>query len=634
MKTVKLTLCFIFLFSYASLFARDSTKEQKIEDSLKSINPVLVPLFQEATTAMDDGDLPLADSLYSIVYQQASAFDPVIRRLGMIRFQSGKEEEGIELCELALTINRSAYNLVSLATCYAGEGNHQNLMEASSLLKKAQMLPDGDDADILIFFGQIALQKEDIADFRSATNDLLEKYPDLMVTHYFAAILAAQEEEWERAEKEILQAQELGLPEEAVNSFLNLGVGSHVKKQHWLYSSLWLIGIWAFGLFVLFVVGKILSNMTLRSIEKQTLTSESNNSAKKLRPLYRFFMNVGGVYYYLSLPIIIVLVIALVVALFYLFFFIGRIPIKLMLILVIGSVVTIFGMIKSLLVKVDYSDPGRKLEKEEAPQLYKLTEEVASTIGTRSIDEIRITPATDLAVYERGSRKDKFQDKAERILILGIGVLKEFNQSDFCAVLAHEYGHFSHRDTAGGDVALRVRTDINKYFYALYATGQNVWWNVAFHFLRLYNFIFRRISHGSTRLQEVLADNLAARTYGKEAFQNGLTYVIKRDIEFNTFAVQEVEEAKKANRPFNNLYELSGNSTGTIEEELQKALNRPTSEDDTHPSPTDRFRFIANADSYNTYYNTSKIKDLFRNWDSITQEMTQEIENQYKEDVH
>jgi Zn-dependent protease with chaperone function len=30
----------------------------------------------------------------------------------------------------------------------------------------------------------------------------------------------------------------------------------------------------------------------------------------------------------------------------------------------------------------------------------------------------------------------------------------------FRAVLAHEYGHFTNRDTAGGEIALRVNRDM------------------------------------------------------------------------------------------------------------------------------------------------------------------------------
>lgn len=637
MKTTKITFLFLFLFSIIQLLAqnptRDLIKEQKIEAQLKSIDSTIVDTFRKATIAMDQNNLKLADSLYSIVYTKAPTFDPAIRRLGMIRFQSGNSNEGIELCEKAIAINKTSYNLLALAYCYFIDVNNQNLGKVSSLLKEAKALPDGDDPDILSLLGQIALQEQNIADFRSIANELLEKHSDLMVTHYFAAILAAQDGEWKLAENEIQQAKKMGLSEETVKAFLDSGVTSNINKHQYGYYFIVIIGIWLFGLALLFIVGKLLSNITLRSIERNTLSSTSNNSIKILRPLYRLFMNIGGIYYYISLPIILILVIALVVVIFYLFLYIGRIPIQLMVILTIGSCFTIYGMIKSLLVKVDYSDPGRKLEHEEAPELFKLAEEVATAIGTRPIDEIRITPTTDLAVYERGSWSDKFQDKAKRVLILGIGVLGDFKQTDFRAVLAHEYGHFSNRDTAGGDVALRVRNDMTKYFYALYSAGQNVWWNLAFHFLRLYNFIFRRISHGSTRLQEILADNVAAKTYGNLAFQNGLTYVIKREIEFNTFANIEIDEAKKVNRPFNNLYELSGNSTESIDEELNKSLNRKTTEDDTHPSPIDRFRFISNVNNENIKYDTSRIKDMFRNWGNLTQEMTKIIEdnvNKYK----
>ena len=78
---------------------------------------------------------------------------------------------------------------------------------------------------------------------------------------------------------------------------------------------------------------------------------------------------------------------------------------------------------------------------------------VAAAINTRPVNEIRVTHGTELAVYERGGMRVKMQDKAERILIVGVATLNGFSQNAFRAVLAHEYGHFSNRDTAGGDIA-------------------------------------------------------------------------------------------------------------------------------------------------------------------------------------
>ena len=68
------------------------------------------------------------------------------------------------------------------------------------------------------------------------------------------------------------------------------------------------------------------------------------------------------------------------------------------------------------------------------------------------------------------------------------------------------------------------------------ARGQAHRLNVAFDFLRIYHFIFRRISHGATRLQEVLADRVAALMYGPVAFEEGLTHVVRQSVESHHLA--------------------------------------------------------------------------------------------------
>jgi Zn-dependent protease with chaperone function len=242
------------------------------------------------------------------------------------------------------------------------------------------------------------------------------------------------------------------------------------------------------------------------------------------------------------------------------------------------------------------------------------------------VDEIRITPGTDLAVYERGSLRDRSKDKARRILVLGIGVVNEFDQNGFRAVLAHEYGHFSHRDTAGGDVALRVNDDIMKFARAMVLSRQAVWWNLAFRFLQVYHFIFRRISFGATRLQEVLADRVAALKYGARAFEDGLRHVIRKDAEFRFLALLEINASASASRSLQNLYELKATDNPDIEEQIQEVLTRRTSEDDTHPSPVDRFRLTEKITSQSEPALSGTVWDLFKNKEAITAEMTSLIQ--------
>ena len=306
----------------------------------------------------------------------------------------------------------------------------------------------------------------------------------------------------------------------------------------------------------------------------------------------------------------------------------GRIPIKLVLIIGIGALLTVFQMLRSLLIKIDNEDPGRSLSEEEAPGLWDLTRKVAESVGTRPVDEIRITPGTDLAVYEKGNYRERSQDKARRILILGVGVLNDFEQTGFRAVLAHEYGHFSHRDTAGGDIALRVNADMMKFANAMIVSGQAVWWNIAFQFLRVYHFLFRRISHGATRLQEVLADRVAASKFGAGAFEQGLTHVVRKSVEFNFVAMKEINESSDSRRALQNLYELRVVGNPDLEEEIESSLNRETSEDDTHPSPRDRFRFTSRIVVATEEPISGVVWELFRDRDALTNEMTSQIQSE------
>jgi Zn-dependent protease with chaperone function len=337
-------------------------------------------------------------------------------------------------------------------------------------------------------------------------------------------------------------------------------------------------------------------------------------------------LNIAGVYYYISLPVVFVLVIGIVGVIFYLFLMIGRIPIKLMFILGIGALVTIVAMIKSLFIRVKASDPGRALQPAEAEGLWQLAKEVAESVGTRPIDEIRITPGTELAVYERGTWRQKLRNEARRILILGTGVLNGFKQNDFRCVLAHEYGHFSNRDTAGGDIALRVQNDMLKFYFAMREAGQATFFNAAFHFLRIYNFIFRRISHGATRLQEILADRVAAQIYGAPAFEGGLRHVIKRSLEFEAAANLEIKQSLEAHRPLQNLYGLPAPQASEIALAFEKTLNRLTTEDDTHPSPRDRFELVAPLQEPACAPREGEVWDLFADPEAIRREMVATIE--------
>lgn len=626
------SILFVLIFSALRLVAvgRDMAKEAEIEASLAKLDATLVEPFRAARIAMDEDKYADSARLLRTVVDRLPSFDPALRRLGASLEQTGKHADAIAWCEKAVAANRSVANLITLAHTLAfphgGSSSQSERVRALALFKECREHADGNGADVVLTTIHLHLLMGSWTQARVLLAEAEQRFPNEMGTHYFAAVLAANEEQWNRAVREIRAAEKLGLAAKTVEEFLSSGVQSSATTWAVIGTIVWAVGLWAAGLIALFGLGILLSKTTLRQADRADLAQAVNPGEQRLRRLYRHVLNIAGVYYYISLPIVLILVVAVGGGLIYGFFAIGRIPIQLTIMLVVGVFATIWSMGRSLFLRAKSEDPGRALERHEAEDLWRLTDEVARTMNTRPIDEIRLTIGTELAVYERGTWREKMDNRAQRVLILGAAVLHGFKQDDFRSVLAHEYGHFANRDTAGGDVAMRVQNDMLKFYFAMREAGQATWLNVAFHFLRMYHFIFRRISHGATRLQEILADRVAAQHYGPAAFEGGLRHVIRRSIAFESHANREIEDAIKTRRPLQNLYEGASADAQGVHDEFEKAINRPTTEDDTHPGPMDRFRLIAKIPAPTRPPAPGEVWDLFKDREAVIKEMTAKIE--------
>ncbi|HET6891347.1 MAG TPA: tetratricopeptide repeat protein, partial [Pyrinomonadaceae bacterium] len=163
--------------------SRDMEKEKPIWAELQTIAPDSVENFKAATAAMDSDNYEEAARLYEEVRKKAPDFPPVLRRLGMSLVHSGKTESGFQFLERAVEIDRSPDNLFSLAWTLAyprpgQEGTREQKWRALQLLKEAVRSPksDGDDLALL---AQLALDLDQIDDFRRSTESLVAKYPDL-----------------------------------------------------------------------------------------------------------------------------------------------------------------------------------------------------------------------------------------------------------------------------------------------------------------------------------------------------------------------------------------------------------------------------------------------------------------------
>ena len=286
-------------------------RERVIWQRLEKVAPKSVETFKAATEAFDKQDYERAATLYRQVMEQAPSFDPVYRRLGSTLALSGKTDEGRSYLERANRMNPSPENTSALAQFLAEPGEDKQSSEfdkkralelAKSGLAAYQAQNRNDDPYYALLVAQIAFKQDNVKEVRAAVNALAADHPDLMQTHFFLALLAAHDEDWVKAEEEIKKRRVWGCPPKPRN---NSWTRAFTRAQTWrfFYYSLYLVGAWIVGLVALFALGKLFSNLTLRSIEEADPNGATGATGAKeisLRSLYKRLINVAGLLLHLA----------------------------------------------------------------------------------------------------------------------------------------------------------------------------------------------------------------------------------------------------------------------------------------------------------------------------------------------
>lgn len=626
--------------------------EKQIAGELGKINPKALPFLEEANQAREARDFKKAAELFGKVREMAPGYVHAYRRGCQAESELGNRIGAIGLCRAAVEKDESWENLASLSVALISSGGDspppvQDLNEALVLAQKAARLnPDSQFAQLAVC--QAAIQTNNQFILAGAVSKLKKIAPDYAGTHYFAAVSAVAARKFNQARAELKEAKRLGLPEEAYqgilykingmeNEYTDLMAPSGPSPDTVdLFMSIGVYGglIWIGGMLALLIVGWILSALTIRAARRAP-SSPGGGAARGLdavlRKVYWFILWLSCAYYYISIPVLLILVVGAGGGIIYGFFSLGRIPIKLLAIIAIGVLITVFAILKSLFVRRIDEDPGTLLDLSKNPGLRSLLDEVAGRIGTRPVDNVYLTPGTEVAVMERGGMLKQLTGKSERCLILGAGVLEGMKLSWLKAVLAHEYGHFSNQDTAGGGFAIAVRRSLMTMAESLARGGAAAWYNPAWLFINGFYRVFLRISQGASRLQEVLADRWAAFAYGAEAFEQGLTHVIRQSIKFDFHAQHTLNEVVEQQKPLSNLYTYSPEKKPEppeIEDAVKEAVHAQPTVYDSHPAPADRFQWVHALGAKGTGLkpgDTAEAWTLFHDPDQLQREMTTQI---------
>ncbi len=609
---------------------RDQAYEQTVEKQLESMYPAAVPIFKEATIAMDAGDLEKSKQLFTQLVEMAPDFSVAYRRLGHIAQYQNDLAGSIALYRKALQLEPDAYNQSYLAIDLVLTGDSTNFPEAYQLASAAAKTLPEDGAVILSWLLASASVDND-ADLRLADAKLLQLSPSQPIAHYYAGYLAAIDGKWEKSEKELLTAQELGMPQESVQEMLDSGISKYALRARLFRGGVIATGAWLAGLGVLFAVGNVLSAATIKALKtgSTSINLQIKPEENRIRSLYRRLISVLSVYYYISIPFVILLLVIVVGGVLYVFLQIGSIPYQVIGILGVILFGSLFAILRSVISRQKDVPPGRALQRIEAPELWTLVEGVARNLAVRPVDAIYLSTGIAIAVNERGSVLTKMRGKGKRNLILGMGVLPGLTQGQLAAVLAHEYGHFSNRDTAGGNLAYQVQNSLHGMTQRLLQSRAAYFFNPVWLFVNTYMRIFLRVTRGASRLQEVLADRYAAMNYGSTSLIEGLKTLIRQGIAFPLQANYQLKLSQESHQPIVNFYDLPMPEVVSkeVEQQYDEALKRTTTPYDTHPAPGERIQWIEDLHvPYSPMHdNPAPALHLFPNPEELQRELTARI---------
>jgi Zn-dependent protease with chaperone function len=580
--------------------------EAHIDSVLRASDVLAESLFVAANGALARKDYEQAMELFRRVRQRVPDFAPATRRLAYIHSELGNHRLAVALLDSLLDRDSTAFTRSALATALVREPEGTKPtpaeVERAGWLIRLAIREAPDDPNVWGRAVEVAFAgaPPDTSLLRRAAQALVRLEPGewqawATVTQYGLmvddpAIAAAALE----------RAHALGMPPEVEQTFAGFLEASQQARQRTnaVWMGLEVLAAWILAFLLLFAIGVGLSHAALRAAGRALSdpTGGATGLDASLRSLYRAVLWGSSAFFYVSMPLLLVVVLATGGGLVYLLLRIGNVPVKLLLIIVVVTGVTAFAIVRGLFARHEDQDPGARADLGTQPRLRHVLDDVAQRIGTRPVDTVFLTPGTEVAVFERGDMRHQLQGRTERCLILGIGVLEGMTVRQLKSIFAHEYGHFSNRDTAGGGLALSVRRSLVSIARGIAEGGAAAWYNPAWLFLRAFHSVFMRISQGASRLQEVLADRWAASAYGSLAFEQGLTHVIETSVRFASGASRVIAEALEHHRPLVNLYQSHAASKPEADEQeaqdVKEAFDAEPSPYDSHPGPRQRLEWV------------------------------------------
>src|SRR5262249_31346833 len=152
--------------------------------------------------------------------------------------------------------------------------------------------------------------------------------------------------------------------------------------------------------------------------------------------------------------------------------------------------------------------------------------EVARRVDTEPVDEVYLSPGSMIGVHQEGRGPFGIFGGRKRVLTLGLSTMHFLTVNELKSILAHEYAHFSHKDTFYSRFIYQVSLSIRRAMEGMSAAGGWLTYvNPFYWFFFLYSKAYALLSAGYSRSREFLADRMACSLYGSDVFGRALEKV-------------------------------------------------------------------------------------------------------------
>jgi Zn-dependent protease with chaperone function len=262
--------------------------------------------------------------------------------------------------------------------------------------------------------------------------------------------------------------------------------------------------------------------------------------------------------------------------------------------------------------------PGPQLQRNEQPRLFQELEAVARATHQVMPAKVYLVPDVNAWVMQRGGVMGL---GSRRVMGLGLPLMRILSQSQFRAVLAHEFGHYHGGDTSIGPWIYKTRAAISRTLAAL---GDSSWLQAPF---RWYGNMFMRITHAVSRRQEFVADELAARTVGARPLIEGLRSVHRVAPAFTHYWYAEYVPVLRAGfiPPFADGFaqfvrdeRIAANMDRYLEQQMTSSQSDPY---DTHPPLKERIAALAELPPGSDAMNESPAVSLLEDVGNLEREL-------------